>query len=199
MAILLLPAAGGGVAGLFQTIRRRTCEVKKHYLILGLAGIIIAIIPHNLPDTEATDNMNKAIYLCRADRLSEALEAAGTAIACSPNSADAWFVLGNVHVARTNYPAALRSYERALGIQSWRTDALFNAGLVLERMGRKKEALAYYHKVIAREPRHAAAWLGLAFVSRELGDEQSARQAITKAAELVGRAHPQIVEFYGGY
>ncbi|MDO9543276.1 MAG: tetratricopeptide repeat protein, partial [Kiritimatiellia bacterium] len=199
LAVLLLPAAGGAIAMLprflADFIATRTTGVKWPRLVIGLAGLAVALLPHNMPATKATDNLNRAIYLARAGRISEALSHAQTACALQPYSPDAGLVLGNIYVTQGNYAAALQSYERALIIQSNRVDVLFNAGLVLEQMGRKQEACGYYQKVVVLDPRHAKSWLGLALVQRELGNDKEAQVAIEKAAAIVGRHHFQIVEF----
>lgn len=199
LAVLLLPAAGGAIAMLPRFIAgivsNGTVGIKWPRLVAGLAGMAIAILPHNVPPTKTTDDLNRSIYLSRAGRISEALAHAQKACASQPYSPDAWLVLGNVYVTQSNHEAALQSYERALIIQSNRVDVLFNAGLVLEQMGRKQEACGYYQKVVVLDPRHAKAWLGLALIQRELGDDKKAQEAIEKAAEIVGRQHFQIIEF----
>jgi tetratricopeptide (TPR) repeat protein len=196
LVILLLPAAANAVAAFPYILKNRFPGLKLSRFLAGLAGIFISIYPHAMPDTEFTDDLNASIYLCRAGRFDEALIYAQRACERRKDSPEAWLALRNAYNLQNKCGPALQCYLEALKIQGDRTDLLFNTGLTLEKTGNKNEAAAYYRQVVELEPRHAKAWLGLAIIYRELGDEKSARQAIEKAVEITGRTHPQIVEYY---
>lgn len=202
LAVLLLPAAGNAVIMIPRIVKElfliKHIKPKLSRFLPGLAGIVISILPHGMPATKFTDDLNKSIYLTQAGKIMEAFSYAQNACTQCANSPDAWLALGNIYFIRGDYTSAFQSYERMLGIQGNRVDALFNAGMTLEQMNRKQEACNYYKKVVEIDPRHAKAWLGLALIYRELRQEQDAREALEKAAEIVGRQHPQIVEFYRG-
>lgn len=194
LAVLLLPAAGGTLAalpGLFR-VTRQICWPR---LLAGWAGCLLAILPHTLPDTALVDSLNQSAYWHQQGNSTKALAYAQEAQNIQPNSVDAWFALGNARLLKNNYAIALDAFQRVLTAQPERTDALFNAGLALEYLGRKTEAQTCYEQATVLDAQHAKAWFALAILRRDRGETKQARQALTEAARLVGWDHPDIVKF----
>jgi len=194
LAVLLLPAAGGTLAALPGLLRvtRQICWPR---LLIGWAGCLLAILPHALPDTALVDALNQSAYWHQQGNSTKALAYAQEAQNIQSNSVDAWFALGNARLLKNNYAMALDAFQRVLTAQPERTDALFNAGLALEYLGRKTEAQTYYEQVTVLDAQHAKAWFALAILRRDLGKTEQARQALTEAARVVGWDHPEIVKF----
>lgn len=200
LAIMLLPSAAGAIAVLpryFSDIAAgRHFNIRWKRMAVGLAGILVAALPHSMPDTATPDDINRSIYLCQAGRLDEATYHAQRACAQQPGSADAWLAAGNARMLQGNFEAAFKCYETALAIQGGRPDILFNAGLALEKSNRKQDACGYYERAVALDPSHAKAWLGLALIYREAGNRPAAHQAIERAAAIAGRNHAAIIEYF---
>ena len=194
LVVLLLPAAGGTLASLPGLLRvaRHICWP---HLLIGWAGCLLAILPHTRPDTALADALNQSAYWHQQGNSTKALAFAQQALNCQSNSADAWFVCGNAWLLKHNYAIALDAFQRVMTDQPERTDALFNAGIALENLGRKTEAQTCYEQVIGLNARHAKAWFALAILRRDLGKTQQAHQALTEAAQLVGWDHPEILRF----
>lgn len=194
LAVLLLPAAGGTLAALPGLLRitRQTCWPR---LLIGWGGCLLAILPHALPDTTLADSLNQSAYWHQQGNRTKALAFAQHALNIQSNSADAWFALGNAWLLKNNYPIALDAFQRVLTAQPERTDAIFNAGIALEYLGRKTEAQICYEQVIVLDARHAKAWFALAILHRDRGEAEQAHQALTEAARLAGWDHPGIVKF----
>lgn len=194
LAVLLLPAAGGTLAALPGLFRGRLPICWKR-LLVGFAGAALAIVPHSLPDTRAVDAINQSAYWQRQGDGAKALAYAQEAKELDPDSAEAWFILGNALFLKQEYAAALNAFRVTLAMQPERTDALFNAGKALEQLGRNTEAQSFYEQVIALDRRHARAWFALAMLRRAAGQTELSQQALKAAAELLGWDHPEIVRF----
>jgi len=194
LAVILLPAAGGTLAALPALLRgtRRICWPR---LFVGLAGCLLAVLPHDLPDTSLADSLNRSAHWHQQGNSTKALAYAQQAMNIQADSADAWFALGNARLLQHNYSVALGAFQRVLADQPERTDALFNAGVALEHLGRKAEAQTCYEQVTVLDARHAKAWFALAILHRDRGETEQARQALTEAARQVGWDHPEIVQF----
>jgi tetratricopeptide (TPR) repeat protein len=84
----------------------------------------------------------------------------------APKSKDAalTFTLGNLYARKKNYPAALEQYQRAEKVNAGSDQILFQKGNILYAMGRKKEAVDEYQKVLRLFPNHAMALNNLAYL-----------------------------------
>lgn len=77
------------------------------------------------------------------------------------------FTLGNLYARKKNYPAALEQYQRAEKMNSESDQILFQKGNIFYAMGRKKEAIDEYQKVLRLFPNHAMALNNLAYLFAE--------------------------------
>lgn len=88
--------------------------------------------------------------------------------------------LGVARTARTRNPE--EAIRLLLPLQ--RPEAVFNAGLFLAQLGRTKEAIAQYERVLAQRPNFTAAWFRLGQAREECGDAFGAMQAYRRALEI---------------
>ena len=99
-------------------------------------------------DPEAAQNL-AAVYILQ-DRLEEAEKLNRHVIASKPRDEDtlenAYFNLGLIYDRQSKLERALDMYKLALQVAPWDAAAYVNAAVVLERLDRKKEALAYWQK-----------------------------------------------------
>jgi tetratricopeptide (TPR) repeat protein len=69
-------------------------------------------------------------------------------IGLKPDSAVDFFNLGTANALKGNLEKALEQLQQALKMDADLGQALFNAGLVCEKMGKSKEARQYYEKYL---------------------------------------------------
>ncbi len=106
---------------------------------------VLKINPHDL---EAAQNL-AAVYIVQ-NRLDEAAKLNRWVIAHHPKDEDtlenAYFNLGIIYDRRGRIEHALNMYQLALQLAPWDAAAYVNAAVILERLNRRSEALAYWEK-----------------------------------------------------
>ncbi len=99
-------------------------------------------------DAEAAQNL-AAIYIIQ-DRLSEAEKLNRWVISQRPKDEDtlenAYFNLGIIYDKQNKLEQALNMYKLALQVAPWDAAAYVNTAVILEKLNRKREALAYWEK-----------------------------------------------------
>ena len=119
---------------------------------------------------------------------SEAAEANQTAVALSPQDAEAHNNLGNTLKELGRLDKAEASYKQAIALKPDLAEAHNNLGSTLQKLGRLDEAEASYMQAIALKPDYAEAHSNLGITLHELGRldeaEASYRQAIDYNAAL---------------
>jgi tetratricopeptide (TPR) repeat protein len=99
-------------------------------------------------DSEAAQNL-AAIYILQ-DRLDEAEKLNRWVVQEKPKDEDtlenAYFNLGIVYDRQNKLEQALNMYKLALQVAPWDAAAYVNTAVILERLNRKQEALAYWEK-----------------------------------------------------
>ena len=88
----------------------------------------------------------------RAGDLDKAAEMYRSALAVQPRNFDALYLLGFLHLQRSQWSEAEGLFASALAVNPGSVDAIFNYGRALERMGRSSDALACFERVIAVRP-----------------------------------------------
>ncbi len=195
LAILLLPAAGATLASLPKVLSNARRGINWRWAA-GLLGIGLALCPHPLPDVSLADNLAQASRWIQSGNASKAMAFARMTTLQHPNSAEAWFGMGNACLAQDDDPAALRAYAYATKLQPDRTDILFNAGRALERLGRPHEARNLYEHIVELDPENSKAWFSLAVLERQAGERERARESLAEAARSAGWNHPDIIAFW---
>jgi tetratricopeptide (TPR) repeat protein len=105
------------------------------------------------------------------------------ALAIDPENVYALYDLGVVAQANNDDSHALSYYGQALAANGRYTPAMYNKAILLEASS-PRQAIALYSQVIAISPRAATAYLRMAFVEAELGDQAQARVADARAVAL---------------
>lgn len=103
-----------------------------------------------------------------------------------------FFERGNEFVKKESHQRAKLEYEKALKIAPEYADALYNLGVVCERLGLRDDAVANYKRYVALKPKDADAWNQLGVLADDSGDKAEALMAYEKAIALApdfGRAH----------
>ena len=117
----------------------------------------------------------------RLDRAEEALQE-GTGVL--PKSAPLWSRLGEVAIARQNWPGAASAYQHALAIEPASATNLLRAGFVAERLDHPNEALAFYERATETEPSNPQAWTSRGLAMLATGRPQDASTSFDRALAL---------------
>jgi tetratricopeptide (TPR) repeat protein len=107
------------------------------------------------------------------------------------------FMLGNLYIIQKNYVAALNEFSKIEAMKAGTDQVLFQKGNVLNAMGKKKEAIGEYKKVISLSPNHAMALNNLAYLYIE--EKKDAAQALLYAqrAFMIAPQNDQIRDTLG--
>ena len=100
-------------------------------------------------------------------------------IKSAANSGQVWYRLGQVQQALGDNNAALASYEQSANVAGSDPIPHLSRGMLLEQLGKKKEARDEYTKVLAIDPENPAALNNVAYLDAEQG--QDLDQAMTMA------------------
>ena len=117
-------------------------------------------------------------------RKSEAVDANQTAVALSPQDADAYFNLGNTLKELGRLDEALASYTQAIALKPDFAQAHYNLGNTFKELGRLDEALASYNQAIALKPDFAEAHYNLGNTLQELKRFDEALASYNQAIAL---------------
>jgi arylsulfatase A-like enzyme/tetratricopeptide (TPR) repeat protein len=129
--------------------------------------------------------------LLAAGETDRALEIYRKATVLSPESPAVWLNLGGAYFALGRYDLALENFEKSVAIDKTFALGYSNVGLVyLMKLGEDKsptvadEALGYFNKAIALEPKLAVAWNGRASVGLTMGRTSEAVRDYERAIQL---------------
>jgi arylsulfatase A-like enzyme/Flp pilus assembly protein TadD len=127
-------------------------------------------------------NAQNGLGLLHADagRSSEAAAAFDKATELDPNNASVWTNLGNARRALGDLAAAERCYRRALDLNAGYADAANGLGVILVQQRRAPEAVPFFERAIASDPRLYEAQLNLGIAYQESGDARRAAEQYRK-------------------
>jgi tetratricopeptide (TPR) repeat protein len=106
--------------------------------------------------------------------------------------ANKFFERGNKFVESGSLPRAKQEYEKALKVYPKHLDALYNLGVVCERLGQKGEAIDHDKRYLEIKADDADVWTQVGVLYDETGSKKEARNAYEKALAInpkFGRAH----------
>jgi Tfp pilus assembly protein PilF/peroxiredoxin len=107
------------------------------------------------------------------------------ALGDDPESAEAYYGLGSVHLKQQNAGAAREAFQRAVKLRANYPDTLPNSwnnlGILAARQGQPAEALEDFQEALRINPHHLIALENLGNVYRQEGRWQEARRALERA------------------
>lgn len=127
------------------------------------------------PAGSASDDQaayQQAFAYVRARQFDEGLQAFQSFIQDYPSSsnvANAWYWIGEIHLAQRNLPAALSDFEKVVDGYPRHNkvpDALYKLGVVNQQLGNARASAAAFQRVIAEYPQSSAAGLARNFSAR---------------------------------
>jgi len=102
-----------------------------------------------------------------------------------PGFKDAQFNLAIMEMGKKNWKEAQQGFSDLVRAYPWKPEYHLNLAQCLSETGKRKEALAEYHRAIARRGgNYPEAWSGMAVVFRGLKLDDSARYALHRALDL---------------
>ncbi len=111
----------------------------------------------------------RADLFTKAKDLDLALEILDATVTLAPEEAEAWYLRAKVYYAQGKYDLALADLNRAVNRDAKHYRALEDVGLVLDRLGRKPDALEAYRKALAVNPFLKDADMAVKFLEKEVG------------------------------
>jgi Tfp pilus assembly protein PilF len=128
--------------------------------------------------------VNLSRVLLEQNRAAAAHDYAEEAVEVSPQSGDAWRVLGNVRSALGSVEPAAKAYRRALVIDEQDAWSMNNLGLLMIRSGRYEEALPALARATELKPRLAVFQNNLGIALERNGHLVEAADAFRVALEV---------------
>lgn len=165
-------------------------------LQLGVVGLSawLVTLPRHDPSLWALDAYNSGRFALETNNLPLAEHHLQRAHTLVPDNAETNFALGNLRLAQGNSPAARTSYEAVLKIDAKHKGALNNLGVLALNEKEPAEAVSYFQRALALEPRNAKTHYLMARALDLVGNRAEARTEAARAVEL-DPAQPEFKAF----
>jgi tetratricopeptide (TPR) repeat protein len=135
-------------------------------------------------------NRAKQLFQQAADNYKEILKT-------TTNSTDVWLRLGTLQRQLGQFDAALASFEQASNASPRNAAPLLNEATLLESMGKKRQAIDAYNKVLGIDPQNALAMNNLAFLNAENGTNLDQAMTYAERAKKQFPDNPDITDTLG--
>lgn len=112
-------------------------------------------------------------------------------------STDVWLRLGALQRQLGQYDAALASFEQASNASPRNPVPILNRATLLETLGKSKEAIDAYNKVLGVDPENAMAMNNLAFLNAQSGTNLDQAMTYAERAKKQFPNSPQITDTLG--
>lgn len=122
----------------------------------------------------------------------EARRDAERAIALTPDSYPAHYVLGNVLVKTGDLTGGIREYETAIRISPQQPRTYYQMGRALEAAGKESDAVNAYQEALARDDNYAPAYCAIAKLELRSNQLQAAVEHLNRALQ----ANPAFQDSY---
>jgi tetratricopeptide (TPR) repeat protein len=132
----------------------------------------------------------KALYQSAADNYKQVLKSNG-------NATDIWLRLGTLQRALGQPDAALASFEQASNTNPQDVNAILQRAMLLETMGRKKEAGDLYNRALGIDPNNALALNNLAFMNADNGTNLDQAMTFAERAKKQAPKSPDVSDTLG--
>jgi Tfp pilus assembly protein PilF len=104
-------------------------------------------------------------------------------LAINPGNVYALYNLGVIDQTKGNPAAAIGYYKQALTVSKKYTPAMYNMAILLEKPD-PRQALSLYQRIVAINPQASTAYLRMAFVQADLGENTAAQASYAKAIAI---------------
>ena len=138
------------------------------------------------------ETLNSIMELYHSGKLEEAEAKVKELLSESPNEIAILNILGIIQDAKKEYEEAIKTYKKALDLNTDVPETHFNLGSLLHRQGKNEEAITSYKKAIDLKSDFVNAYFNLGLVSQNIGDYEKAIENYKKAIELQPDFHESI-------
>ena len=154
-------------------------------LFLGFTSLGISPADAQLlPQADISGLRKQAFELTRSGKFDLAEGLWTQLIDQLPDEPAVWSNRGNVRISQNKIEAAIRDYERAIGLDPLQPDAYLNRGTAYEAMGDWQAAIDDYNRVLKLSPDDPAAYNNRGNAKGGKGDWQAALQDYEKAITI---------------
>ncbi len=197
LAVLYKNLAGAGVEGAYENARdaykRSIAENPTNPLPhLQLAQLSLAQGKNAEAEAELSralalkPNFGAAFYLrsqveAADGRYAQAIDDASNATQLAPQDPLGWYNLGTILYTAGSYNLAIQALSQATSLQNNYANAIFVAGLSLDKLGRREEALAAMQAVLKLNPNDTA-------IQQIINNLESGKPALASPTAQEGRA-----------
>lgn len=138
------------------------------------------------PKVENSQRVRLAESYARAGKMTDALETLEEAVAIDPTNASLQNYYGRFLFLAGRFGPAEAAFRRALELDAYLTDAHNNLGALLDRIGKKDEAIGEFRKALADPsyPTPEKVWLNLGMTYSSQGRSDEAIAALRQAVEI---------------
>lgn len=120
----------------------------------------------------------------KSNQMQQALKLAFALVKQFPEVYDTHLTLGNLYASLKQFDKAMPCYEKAIALDSRKTQAINNVGIAYKELGYDDKALKAYQSVIALNPNDSAVYNNLGNLLRQMGDYEGALNAINHSIKL---------------
>lgn len=181
--------AGGGLAALMQSIRRR--QARELTWMAGCVCVLSVLSLHNwfnahLPSF-ARDYLFRSLAYYQKGQFQQALTDINESVRLDPGDGNALHHRANVLFALGRMEEARVAYEQTLKQIPEEGSAWNNLGATLDQLGRTDDALAAYARALSCNPPSRNAFLGTAFIDIRAAHPADAAAVLDKLEALEGK------------
>jgi tetratricopeptide (TPR) repeat protein/ubiquinone/menaquinone biosynthesis C-methylase UbiE len=176
-----------------SSLQEKLSSLLEHYQNgrLSDAEELATAISQEFPSDNFSWKILAAVFK-ETGRSYESVNASQTAVAISPQDAEAHSNLGVILQELGRLDEAERSYKQAIALKPDYIEAHYNLGITLQELGRLDDAKASYNKAIVLKPDFAEAHYNLGNTFKDLGRLGDAIASCTQAIAL----KPDFAEAY---
>uniref|UniRef100_A0A7M4E7J6 SKI3 subunit of superkiller complex n=1 Tax=Crocodylus porosus TaxID=8502 RepID=A0A7M4E7J6_CROPO len=105
--------------------------------------------------------IRRGLYYLRANQHSQAVADLQAALRADPKDSNCWESLGEAYLSRGGYTTALKSFTKASELNPESVYSIYQAAVIDQLLGRYKEAIAEYQKILKKSKEYVSALKGL--------------------------------------
>jgi tetratricopeptide (TPR) repeat protein len=148
-------------------------------------------IASSLPTAEIASRFEQAVAHCQRSEWDDAHRCLLDVLALDAEHEHAYHLLGMIAIQHRHHEEALKWIETAIAINPADPRFHANRGLVLNALGRYREAIQSYQAAIEFGPNTIESYLQLSSLQQQHGHPELARETLRKA-QLIDPTHPDV-------
>ena len=153
------------------------------------------VVPPDM-SREHDERRERAFTLSESGRIAEAILLFKRVVRDMPTDYASWHALGVCYDLTANFVEAIAAFDAALNVVPAGSPPIetFNSkGEVLRKLGRFREAIELYDKVLAVDDRHEYAWNNKGLCLKNLGRYDEAKECYARAIDAVPASYRALI------